>query len=201
MDVGWGSACIPPRARSKRKCRQLRLRLYVRRRALDNSKSGNGILKLNDSIAPAELAKLIGHDLGTSDWFLIDQRRIDGFADVTEDHQFIHVDLERAKQTPFGGTIAHGLLTLSMIVHLCLDFVPRLQGTTMVLNYGFNRVRFPAPVKEGARVRARVKLADVEQRGGGQYVLTIDVVMEIENEKKPALIAEWLSFHIVGDAP
>src|SRR5690606_27456061 len=94
---------------------------------------------MSHPITKQALADLVGKDLGTSEWFLIDQERIDRFADVTEDHQFIHVDPERAAATPLGGTIAHGLLTLSMIVHLCGDFVPRLEGTKMLLNYGFDR--------------------------------------------------------------
>jgi len=146
----------------------------------------------------AELERRIGAELGVSDWFAIDQRRVNDFADVTLDHQFVHVDIERARATPFGGTIAHGLLTLSLIVHLCLPFVPKLEGTKLLVNYGFDKVRFSAPVKVGSRIRARGRLADVTERRPGQVIVKIDVAVEIENEPKPALVAEWLSLHVVG---
>ena len=146
----------------------------------------------------AELAERIGTELGVSDWFPIDQQRVNAFADVTLDHQFVHVDPERARATPFGGTIAHGLLTLSLIVHLCLPFVPRLAGTQLLVNYGFDKVRFAAPVKVGSRIRARGRLADVGERKPGHVIVKIDVTVEIEHEDKPALVAEWLSLHVVG---
>ena len=151
------------------------------------------------AIPVAKLDSLIGQELGVSPWLAIDQARINAFADATLDHQFIHVDAERAKDTPFGGTIAHGLLTLSLIVHLCLDFVPRLENTKMLLNYGFNRVRFPTFVRTGSRIRARGSLRGVTERAPGQYLMTLDVTIEIEDEPKPAVVAEWLSFHVVGD--
>jgi len=147
----------------------------------------------------AELDALVGTTLGVSEWLVIDQRRIDAFADVTEDHQFVHVDPERAAATPFGGTIAHGLLTLSMIVRLCWDFVPQVQGTQMLLNYGFDKVRFVAPVKSGARIRARARLLAVGERKPGQMLVNLGVEIEIEDEEKPALAAEWLSLHILAD--
>ena len=100
---------------------------------------------MHDTMTREELFGLIGQDLGTSAWFQINQERINKFADVTEDHQFIHVDPVRAADSPFGGTIAHGMLTLSMIVHLCENFVPTVEGVRMVINYGFDRVRFAAP--------------------------------------------------------
>lgn len=140
----------------------------------------------------------VGEELGVSDWFLIDQVRVDRFADVTLDHQFVHVDPARASATPFGGTIAHGLLTLSMIVHLTESLVPRLEGTTLLVNYGFDRVRFSAPVRVGKRIRAVTGLAGVEERKPGQLIVKLDVTIEIEGEKKPALVAEWLSLHVVG---
>lgn len=147
----------------------------------------------------AELAAGVGRDLGVSPWFEVDQARVDRFADVTEDHQFIHVDPERAAATPFGGTIAHGLLTLSLIVHLCLDRVPKLEDTRLLLNYGFDRVRFVAPVRVGKRIRAAARLADVAERKPGQFLIKLDVTIEIEGESKPALTAEWLSLHVVGE--
>lgn len=153
---------------------------------------------VDETVTIDELKGLVGRELGRSDWFTIDQQRINDFADVTGDHQFVHVDPERASQTPLGGTIAHGLLTLSLIVHLCIEFVPKLEGTAMVLNYGFDRVRFPTPVREGSRVRAVPRLADVIPRGPKRYLMKLDVTIEIENESKPALVAEWLIFSLIG---
>jgi acyl dehydratase len=150
------------------------------------------------TVTREELERRIGEPLGVSDWFLIDQARVDRFADVTLDHQFVHVDPERARATPFGGTIAHGLLTLSMIVHLCLPFVPQLAGTTLLVNYGFDRVRFSAPVRVGKRIRASGRLTGVEERKPGNVIVKMDVTVEIENEPKPALVAEWLSLHVVA---
>jgi len=152
---------------------------------------------MRDAIPAADLPALVGRELGVSAWFVVDQARIDAFADATLDHQFIHVDPGRAAQTPFGGTIAHGLLSLSMIVHLCAELVPRLEHTRMLLNYGFDRVRFPAPVRSGRRIRARATLSGVDERGAGRFLLTLAVTIEIEGEPKPAVVAEWLSFHVV----
>lgn len=148
-----------------------------------------------------ELQRLVGQPLGVSDWFEIDQERVNAFADVTLDHQFVHIDVERASQTPFGGTIAHGFLTLSLLVHLCLDFIPKLDGTTLLVNYGFEKVRFVAPVRVGSRVRAHGRLKDAEQRKPGQFLLNVAVEVEIENEDKPALVAEWLSLHFAAPGP
>jgi len=145
-----------------------------------------------------ELESRIGQPLGVSDWFLVDQARVDDFADVTLDHQFLHVDVERARATPFGGTIAHGFLTLSLLVHLCLPIVPTLANRKLVVNYGFDKVRFSAPVKVGKRIRAVSKLGDVSERKPGNVIMRIDVTVEIEGEDKPALVAEWLSLHVVG---
>ena len=140
---------------------------------------------------------MVGRELGASDWFPIDQERVNQFADVTLDHQFVHVDLERAKATPFGGTIAHGFLTLSLLVHLCLPFIPVLSDRKLVVNYGFDKVRFSAPVKVGKRIRAVAKLGEASERRPGNIVMRLDVAVEIEGENKPALIAEWLSLHVV----
>lgn len=150
------------------------------------------------TIGREELGQLVGRSLGTSEWLVVDQQRVDRFADVTDDHQFVHVDPERAAQTPFGGTIAHGLLTLSLIVPLCIDFVPRLEGTELLLNYGFDKVRFPAAVRVGKRIRAHTTLAGVEERKPGQILMKLDVTIEIEGESRPALSAEWLSLHVLG---
>jgi acyl dehydratase len=149
------------------------------------------------TVTRQELTAMVGRELGASDWFLIDQARVNSFADVTLDHQFVHVDLERAKATPFGGTIAHGFLTLSLLVHLCLPFIPVLAKRKLVVNYGFDKVRFSAPVKVGKRIRAVSKLGEVSERKPGNVLLRLDVTVEIENESKPALFAEWLSLHVV----
>ena len=153
---------------------------------------------MTQTVTRDELTAMVGRQLGTSDWFLIDQQRVDEFADVTLDHQFVHVDPERAKATPFGGTIAHGFLTLSLLVHLCLPFIPTLANRKLVVNYGFDKVRFAAPVKVGKRIRAVSKLGEVTERKLGQVVIRVDVTVEIESEDKPALVAEWLSLHVVA---
>ena len=147
-----------------------------------------------DTMTRRKLFELVGQDLGTSAWFPVQQGRIDQFADVTEDRQFIHVDPRKAADSPFGGTIAHGMLTLSMIVYLCRDFVPAVEGVRMVVNYGFDRVRFAAPVKSGGRIRAVAKLLDAKERSG-QILVKVKVTIETEGETKPALVAEWLTMH------
>ncbi len=150
---------------------------------------------MSDTMTRGELFELVGQDLGVSDWFQIDQDRINQFADVTEDHQFIHVDPIRAADSPFNGTIVHGMLTLSMIVHLCDNFVPSVEGVRMVINYGFDRVRFAAPVKVDGRIRTAAKLIEAKERSG-QILVKVKVTIEIENESKPALVAEWLTMHL-----
>ena len=147
-----------------------------------------------------ELNDQVGTELGVSNWMRIDQHRIDDFARVTEDFNFVHVDPERAADTAFGTTIAHGLLTLSLIVHLCWDFVPKLTGTSLLLNYGFDKVRFVAPVKVDSKIRARVRLESAAERKPGQLLIKLDVEIEIEGEAKPALHAQWLSLHVIGGA-
>jgi acyl dehydratase len=149
------------------------------------------------TVTRQELEAKVGRSLGVSDWFLIDQQRVNQFADVTLDHQFVHVDVERAKSTPFGGTIAHGFLTLSLLVHFCLPFIPVLANRKLVVNYGFDKIRFASPVKVGKRIRASGKLAEVSERKPGNVVMRVDVTVEIEGEDKPALVAEWLSLHVV----
>src|SRR5687768_3645875 len=150
------------------------------------------------TVTRQELTAMVGRELGVSDWLLIDQARVNQFADVTLDHQFVHVDPERARATPFGGTIAHGFLTLSLLVHLCLPFIPVLADRKLVVNYGFDKVRFAAPVKVGKRIRAVATLGAVEERKLGQVIMRVDVTVEAEGESKPALVAEWLSLHVVG---
>jgi acyl dehydratase len=141
-----------------------------------------------------QLLELVGQELGTSEWFAVDQDRIDQFADVTEDHQFIHVDPERAVAAGLDGTIAHGMLTLSMIVGFCRDFAPALEGSKMVINYGFDKVRFASPVKVNDRIPVAV-LAEARPRAG-QLLVKAKVTIEIEGVTKPALIAEWLTLHL-----
>jgi len=152
---------------------------------------------MSKTVTRQELTALIGRELGVSEWFEIDQARVNEFADVTLDHQFVHVDLERAKNTPFGGTIAHGFLTMSLLVHLVLPFIPELAKRKLVVNYGFDKVRFAAPVRVGKRIRAASTLGAVEERKPGNVMMRIDVSVEIENESKPALVAEWWSLHVV----
>ena len=153
---------------------------------------------MQQTVTRAELDAKIGERIGVSDWFLVDQGRVNAFADVTLDHQFLHVDPERAKATPFGGTIAHGFLTLSLLVPLCIGFIPEPEGRTLLVNYGFDKIRFVAPVHVGKRVRALGTLAEVTERKPGNLVMKIDVTVEIEMEDKPALVAEWLSLHVLG---
>ena len=134
----------------------------------------------------------IGSEVGLSDWILIDQDRIAAFADATEDHQFIHVDPAAAAQTPFGGTIAHGFLSLSLLSRMAADAMQVPDSMKMAVNYGFDRVRFIAPVHTGSRVRGRFTLDFVEDKAPGQLLLRHTVTVEIENEAKPALTAQWL---------
>ena len=147
---------------------------------------------------PSELAALIGTEVGVSRWFEIDQARIDAFAEVTEDRQFIHVDPEAARATPFGGTIAHGFLTLSLASAMSYDAVKPLDGVVMGVNYGFDKLRFLAPVAAGSRVRGRFRLLSAEDKGGGRWLLKHELTVEIEGGDKPALIAEWLGMQVVG---
>ena len=147
---------------------------------------------------PSDLQALIGTETGVSRWFLIDQARIDAFADATEDWQFIHVNPEQARATPFGGTIAHGFLTLSLASAMSYDAVERLEGVAMGINYGFDRLRFLAPVPAGSKVRGRFKLLSAEDKGGGRWLIKHELTVEIEGSDKPALIAEWLAMQVVG---
>jgi acyl dehydratase len=144
-------------------------------------------------LAVGDYLALRGTTLGTSDWILVDQARIDGFAEVTGDHQFIHVNPELARQTPFGTTIAHGYLTLSLLSRMAYDVLPAVEGTRMGVNYGLNSVRFLAPVKCGSRVRGHFRMADVTERSSGVIQSTVEVTVEIEGEAKPALAAEWVT--------
>jgi acyl dehydratase len=145
-------------------------------------------------ISPKDLEALLGKEVGLSRWFLMDQERIGLFADVTEDQQFIHVDSEKAKATPFGGTIAHGFLTLSMLSAMAEEAVPLVEGLIHSVNYGFDRVRFISPVSAGKRIRGRFELIAISV-GAGEITQTMKVTIEIEGSEKPALVAEWVTRH------
>lgn len=150
------------------------------------------------TLSEDEFRALDGTEIGVSDWVLIDQERIDRFAEATGDFQFIHVDPELAKQTPFGSTIAHGFLTLSLFPMLAQAAdLPLPAGMKMGVNYGGNRTRFLAPVKSGKRVRGRFKQLGYEAKGPGQFQHTMEYVVEIEGEDKPALMAEWVTLYFV----
>jgi acyl dehydratase len=145
-------------------------------------------------VTPEELLAKVGSVVGTSEWILVDQEMINKFADATGDHQFIHVDVEAAKLTPFGGTIAHGFLTLSLMPVLSAKAdLPRLDNVKMGVNYGSDKLRFLAPVRSGKRVRAHFKLTSMEEKRPGQWQQSQEVSVEIEGEDKPALICEWIS--------
>jgi acyl dehydratase len=145
-----------------------------------------------------DLKARMGQPLGTSEWLTVDQAMIDKFADATGDHQFIHVNPEMAKMTPFGGTIAHGFLTLSLIPVLTeKSDIERPDGLKMAMNYGGNRVRFLQPVRSGKRVRAHLKLLALEEKRPGQWLQTSEVTLEIEGEEKPAYVADWRSVRYV----
>ena len=135
-------------------------------------------------------ANLVGEELGISDWIALTQQHINQFADCTGDHQWIHVDVERARrESPFGSTVAHGYLTLSLLAPTVFEVIVKPAGISQVLNYGLDRVRFIAPVKAGSHVRNRIKLVAVENRGNGRVLLTTENTIEVEGERKPALIA------------
>lgn len=139
-----------------------------------------------------ELKGEVGKEIGVSSWIDVDQSRIDVFADVTIDHQFIHVDPEKAKMTPFGGTIAHGFLTLSLLSAMVYEAGPRLKGVAMGVNYGFDKIRFLSPVRSGSRVRGRFTLMELSEDRPGEITYKQAVSVEIEGSDKPALIAEWI---------
>ena len=149
-------------------------------------------------VSKDELVNYIGKETGVSDWMKIDQDRISKFADVTEDHQFIHIDPEAAAKTPFGTTIAHGFLTLSLLTPLSSGSTIGVEGAVMGVNYGCDKVRFMSPVKVDSEIRARVKLISVEEKKGNRILIKNEITMEINGEERPALIAEWLTMIFVG---
>jgi acyl dehydratase len=149
------------------------------------------------TIPAAELQQHVGQ-VFHSPWLVVDQARIDAFATVTEDEQFIHVDPEKAAATPFGGTVAHGFLTLSLLSTMAYGVLPKIEGVAMGVNYGFDRVRFLHPVRSGSRVRARFTLNAATQRSAREWQLTYDVSVEIEGANKPAMAATWLTMQVIG---
>ena len=145
----------------------------------------------------ADIRDRVGKEIGVSSWLTMDQHRIDEFAESTEDRQFIHVDPQAAAQTPFGTTIAHGFLSLSMLSRMAAEAMLVPDSTKMAVNYGLDRVRFIAPVKSGKRIRGRFRLDSIEEKAPGQLLLRHTVTVEIEGEEKPALTAEWLGLLFV----
>ena len=144
-----------------------------------------------------EIQSRVGEEIGVSSWIMIDQERIDAFADATEDWQFIHIDPAAAAQSPFGGTIAHGFLSLSLLSRMGAETMLLPDATKMAINYGLDRVRFLAPVRSGKRVRGRFTLDSVEEKGPGQILMRHSVTVEIEGEDKPALSAVWLALIVL----
>jgi acyl dehydratase len=145
-----------------------------------------------------EMVKAIGTKFEPGEWLLINQDRINTFADCTDDHQFIHVDEAAAKNTPFGGTIAHGFLTLSLLSKLVEGHGIIPENVVMGLNYGFDKVRFLAPVRSGKRVRANVEVADVTRKDDNRFLIKQAISVEIEGEQTPALVAEWLTMVVTA---
>jgi acyl dehydratase len=139
------------------------------------------------------LKQKTGTQMGTSSWYVLDQERINQFAAITEDQQFIHIDKERAAATPFGTTIAHGFLTLSLLPAMGRDVIPELDGHLMSVNYGFEKLRFLSPVPSGKRVRGHFTLTSLEERKLGEVTMLWDISIEIEGQEKPALYAQWLN--------
>jgi acyl dehydratase len=152
---------------------------------------------MSQTIKAEELKTLIGQESNPSSWLEITQERIDRFADATNDHQFIHVDPVKAAETPFGATIAHGFLTLSLLPALTAEISPDVEGRVMGINYGLDKLRFVQPVKVGSRVRARQELLKAVERKPGHWMIKSRVTMDIEGEEKPAMIAETISIIVV----
>jgi acyl dehydratase len=152
---------------------------------------------IESNISIEDFKNSAGTELGPSDWLLIDQERINRFADATDDHQFIHVDPEKAAATPFGTTIAHGFLSLSVLPHLLSQIMPIPDGIVMGINYGTDKCRFSLPVNVDSRVRARARIERVSARSGGQFMVKTKVTLEVENRRRPAVVADILSLYVV----
>lgn len=154
---------------------------------------------MSNVVSVDQLGKYIGQEVGLTDWLTIDQDRINKFADATGDHQYIHVDPQRAAGTPFGTTIAHGFLTLSLMSMLSAQNGGiKLENAVMGINYGLDKVRFINPVKVESKIRARFELVSADEKKANHYLMKHKVTIEIEGEEKPALIAEWLGMTVVG---
>ncbi len=153
---------------------------------------------MSQMMSVEELEAAVGQEFGPSDWLLVDQQRIDRFAEATIDHQFIHVDPKAAAATPFGTTIAHGFLTLSLVTFLTSGLTPLPKGLTTVINYGLNKVRYLQPVKVDSEIRARIKILEARPRGRTRILMTSEVTIEIKGEKRPALLAEALILFVVA---
>jgi acyl dehydratase len=142
----------------------------------------------------SELFNLIGSEVGVSKWIKIDQERINNFAKITEDQQFIHVDPKRAiSNSPFGGTIAHGFLTASMLSSMAFEAQPKISGVTMVINYGFDSLRFISPLPSGSEIRGKFTLSEVTKRKETELMIKWDVTIEIMGQLKPAMVAKWIN--------
>ncbi len=149
-------------------------------------------------VSKEELLSMAGRESEPTAWLTIDQERVDLFADATGDHQFIHVDPEKAARTPLGGTVAHGYLTLSLLPMLAAEIAVMPEGMVMAFNYGVNKVRFPSPVRVGSEIRLRSRITDVLEKGPGRILVTAEATVEIRGQEKPALVAETLSMYVVG---
>ena len=152
---------------------------------------------MSEAFKASDFPTLVGTELEPSSWMEITQERVNQFADATNDHQFIHVDPEKAAQTPFGGPIAHGYLTLSLTVCLAAEKALKPEGLIMGINYGSDKVRFLQPVRVGSRIRAHQKILDVTEKHPGQWLIKTAVTIEIENVDKPAMIAETITMLII----
>lgn len=153
---------------------------------------------MTERISAQDLPSRVGTELEPSSWLDITQQRIDRFADATNDHQFIHVDPDRAAKTPFGGSIAHGYLTLSLLPFLMAEKALQVEDVAMVINYGSDKIRFLQPVPVGSRIRARQRLLAAHEKNTGQWLTKTAVTIEIENNPKPAMIAEVLAVIVVN---
>lgn len=153
---------------------------------------------MTKKITKADIPRLAGTELEPSPWLEITQERVNQFADATNDHQFIHVDPDKASLTPFGGTIAHGFLTLSLLSYLNAQQAALPENLVMGINYGSDKVRYLAPVRVGQRIRSRQRIIDVTEKKPGQWLIRTDVTVEIEDEETPALVAEILSMWVLG---
>ena len=152
-------------------------------------------------ISPTELGSLMGTETGVSEWITVDQSRINAFAACTEDFQFIHIDpVEAQEKAGFESTIAHGFLVLSLLSHFAVQAAVALERAQVSINYGFEKLRFLTPVVSGSRVRGRFVLADATERKPGQWLLSYDVTVEIEDEPKPAVVARWLILQVLDNA-